>query len=262
MKTYWFTIACNPEFELLSQDLQLTAQQHGIEIHVVSDIPKEQSATFKRENILRLKLESILNAPSGYDRIAYIDADTLLVDPKGFETLQGSLKEPWRTKRSLVPGRLDWRQRQRWRQRLWTLLKQERLEEFCPGGKDFKQEWNTGVITGDRIFMEALAQEWRRWWDLILDVCDGYFERDQLSYKFAYTLVARRCYGVETIPQRYNCIVKRMGFQPDACILHRAGLPKGLKGYRYRQKRHHWATAKQMIVNNCYQSWSQSLVEV
>jgi hypothetical protein len=266
MKTYWFTIACNPTFEALCQGLQSTARHHGIEIHQVTIPSRDRQcvnqatpAAEAKRNILRLKIDSILHAPSGYDRMVYLDADTLIVTPVGIDRLQGSLKEPWPTGRSPVPKTSAWLQSRRWRKRLWALLRKENLESFCPGGADYKQEWNSGVIAGDRKFMEDLAQKWSQWWELMIDICDGRFERDQLSYKFAYTLVARRQYGFETIPKTYNCMVKRMGFLPTANILHRAGLPKGEQGWRYRQKRQHWATARQMILSNNYQRWSQQL---
>lgn len=265
MKTYWFTIACNPKFETLSQGLLNTADHHGIKIHRIthSIVNSEDKANpFHREsrrNILKLKIDSILSAPTGYDRIVYVDADTLIVNPNGFERLCGSLKEPWPTGRSPVPKKASWSQKQLFQRRLWALLKKENLTSFCPGGIDFRQEWNSGVIAGDRQFMEDLATEWARWWDLLLEVCDGYFERDQLSYKFAYTQVARIRYGFETIPKEYNCIVKRMGFLPAAHLLHRAGLSKSEWGWKERKKKRQWAIAKQKILDNRYQSWAQKL---
>ena len=277
MKTYWFTIVSNPEYEQLYQDLRTTAQHHDIEIHAVTTDPSQVSkapvntqlsksvpaSTVKlkpeEERIKRLKIEAILNAPSGYERIVYLDADTLLVDPSTITEINASMKEPWPTQRALLPQQMNWLVNRRWQQRLWPLLKKEGLETFCPGGTDYRQEWNSGVIVGDRKFMEALAQAWLRWWLLLLDICEGNFERDLISYIFANSQVARHQNGFETISPRYNCIVKRMGFLPDAAILHRAGLPKGNSGLRYRQVRQNWAIAKQTILDNHYQSWARSI---
>jgi hypothetical protein len=116
------------------------------------------------------------------------------------------------------------------KKRLWHILKHNGLGEFCPGQKLYKQEWNSGVITGARGFLEELALEWQKWWDIVLDMNDGIFNRDQMSFKYAYKKVAIDKYRFETIQPEYNWIVKKLGKNRYAKIFHRAGIsdPKNL----------------------------------
>ena len=221
MKTYWFTIAMGRPFQALADDLTATCAMHGIELaRLPADATGPGGSRIAKEH----KINGILAAPDGYDRIVYLDADTLLVDPSGFEGVNGAFMQPWGTGGfPSIVGTPDPDENKRRRATVQKALTHAGLHEFMPTGARRRQEWNSGVIVGDRRFMMQLAAEWRKWWDIMLDACDGAFMRDQISFKYAYALVACRRYGFSTIPPEFNCIVKRLGFLQDARILHAAG---------------------------------------
>lgn len=154
--TYWFSIAVGDRYKRFFADLNRTAGVNGIHIHCLDETSIEADMHPKF-----LKIKGILAVPGGYDRIAYIDADTLLVNPDGFQYLHGSLKEPWGKGSVPLLTRDPADSVRHARERnLWKVLRRNQLDEFCPGGANHRQEWNSGVITGTRDFMEELAREW------------------------------------------------------------------------------------------------------
>jgi len=227
MKTYWFTIATGKTYQNYFNDLQRSASKW--DIHIVNLGDQNQSnldfGYNEQKAIKHLKIEGILGAPDTYEKIAYIDADTLIKDLDGINDVNGALKEPWGMGSvPLVAKEGNFINRMLRRKRLWKTLKKNNLEIFCPEGKYYRQEWNSGVIIGKRIFMEELAVAWIKWWDIVLDINDGIFRRDQMSFKYAYKNIAIDKYNYETIPPAYNWILKRMGYAADAKIYHRAGI--------------------------------------
>lgn len=228
MNIYWFTVAEGKKYLEFYHDLRESAERLGVEMHniVDSSLPQQASCAFHEQGWLkRQKIEGLLNAPSGYDKFVYLDADTIIQSLEGIEQQHGALKEPWGM--GAVPlvctagGFL--RQYVR-KKRLMRMLKQCGLSEFCPGEKYYRQEWNSGVIIGEKKFVHDLAVEWQKWWDIVADINDGIFCRDQMSFKYAYKRIALDKYGYESIPVEYNWIVKKLGKNRQAKILHRAGI--------------------------------------
>lgn len=230
MKTYWFTVAAGEKHLEYFSDLKRSGEAIGIEIHNIADLKIKQNNTYNLHEQMMLKIkkiDGILNAPDGYDRIVFIDADTLLKDVKGIDNENGALKEPWGMGSvPLVAAKGGFIKRWRRRKRLWKKLIKSGFHDFCPGGKLHRQEWNSGVIIGNRKFLEELVIEWKKWWNIILDINDGIFRRDQMSFKYAYKKIAIDKYGFETIKPEFNWIIKKMGFNPHAKIYHRAGISK------------------------------------
>jgi hypothetical protein len=239
MKTYWFTIAEGEKHLSLYADLKKSAEDIGLELHKIenNEIPRQKSYSSDEQSALKsLKIDGILQAPSEYDRLVYLDADTLIRNIGGIDQQNGALKEPWGMGDVplVAPSGGLFKQWNR-RHQLWRVLKQNGLEEFCPGREHYRQEWNSGVIIGGHKFLEELAIEWRKWWDIVLNINDGIFTRDQMSFKYAYRKIAIDKYGFETIQPAYNWVVKRLGENRHARIFHRAGISDG-KNTRLWQK--------------------------
>lgn len=228
MKIYWFTIAEGEKYLAFYNDLRKSAERFGIEIIniVDSNAPEQAGDNFLAQGwIKKLKIQGLVNAPSGYDKIVYLDADTLIQDLAGIEQQNGALKEPWGM--GVVPfvcqdgGFLKQYARKK---RLMRVLRQSGLSEFCKGEKYYRQEWNSGVIIGEKKFVVDLALEWQKWWNIVVDINDGIFCRDQMSFKYAFKKIALDKYGFESIQPEYNWIVKKLGKNKQAKILHRAGI--------------------------------------
>jgi hypothetical protein len=228
MKIYWFTIAEGKKYLDFFHDLRESAERVGIEIRnmVGGGLSQPASgAAHEQDWLKRQKIEGLLHAPSGYDKVVYLDADTLIQSLEGIELQNGALKEPWGMGNvPLVCSDGGFLRRHVRKKRLMRMLGQSGLSEFCRGGKYYRQEWNSGVIIGERKFVHDLALEWRKWWDIVTDINDGIFCRDQMSFKYAYKKIAMDQYGFESIPLEYNWIVKRLGKNRQAKILHRAGI--------------------------------------
>lgn len=90
MKTYWFTVASGPKYHEIVKTLALSCRKHGIDLNIV-EAPDENGRTAKHR-----KIEGILNAPEGFDRIVFLDADTMILDPEGIDAVSGSWQIPWR----------------------------------------------------------------------------------------------------------------------------------------------------------------------
>lgn len=244
MKTYYFTIAKGTEYLSQFQDLKKSATKNSVNvINIIDSIEgKDKYGIYEQGSIKIHKINGILNAPSGYDRIVYIDSDTLINNLDGINQENGALKEPWGMgKVPHVVEKGSFFARQKRKSRLFKLLEKNKLDVFCPGGKLYLQEWNSGVIIGDRRFMEELAQEWYKWWLLVQEINDGIFRRDQMSFKYAYKRIAIDKYGYETIDPVYNWIVKRFGYSKYAKIYHKAG------GYT-ADNENTWNTIRERII--------------
>jgi hypothetical protein len=228
MNIYWFTVAAGKKHLELFRDLRASAERLGIEIRNIVEnslLQPANCACHEPDWLKRQKIEGLLHAPSGYDKVVYLDADTLIQSLEGIERQNGALKEPWGMGDvPLVSAEGGWLRRHVRKKRLMHLLGQSGLSEFCRGEKYYRQEWNSGVIIGERKFVHDLALEWRKWWDIVTDINDGIFCRDQMSFKYAYKKIALDRYGFESISVEYNWIVKRLGKNRQAKILHRAGI--------------------------------------
>lgn len=213
MKTYWFTIASGPEYHEIVKTLALSCQKHGIDLHILEACGEDGRAAKHR------KIDGILNAPEGVERIVFLDADTAVLDPQGIDAVSGSWRMPWRMPtEDSIPRGLDVG---RYAPRLLRFYRNRRLEVFCPGGLYEGIEWNSGVIAGSRKAVTELALQWDDMWRAVEDVFDGNFRRDQVSYKLAYWKVFVEKYRCAGLPAAYNWCASYFGINPNAHILHR-----------------------------------------
>lgn len=212
MKTYWFTIASGAPYRLHAERLRLSLKAHGVSLTIL-ELGSSSSMEAKRQ-----KIAGILDAPRRCDRIVYLDADTLVLNPEGIEKVNGSWQIPWRIPvEACLPKTLD---PQDLVKRLEPFYQRHNLSAFAHGGNLEGVEWNSGVIAGDRDKMIELAHEWALWWDRILDLFHGHFRRDQLSFRIAYhnRFLAQYPAG---LPAEYNWIASYFGVNPNVHILHR-----------------------------------------
>lgn len=246
MRVYYFTVATPGKYSSFAQDLVRSAANHGMEIHVLGE------KTSGGEDAKLLKIEGILGAPSWADRVVFIDADMLVVDPEGLERYQGAILEPWRHPEGMYAAEHPDKTVKRTRiERLYRFAAREGLECAIPGGPYAGAEWNSGVIVGNRSFLNDLALEWKKWWSWVLEANDGEFRRDQISFKFAYIKIHKQKYQLEDLPREYNWLVKRWGFKPEARLLHKAGRP----GHRVCRL---WERAKEYVFQKNYKGFFEN----
>ncbi len=217
MKTYWFTIADGDIYQLHATRLKRSLEVHGVTLTILAPGPANSREAKHR------KISGILEAPRSCERIVYLDADTFVLDPAGIEAVNGAWQIPWRIEvEGCLPKKLDPRVSA---ERLESFYVRHGLSMFAKGGSLEGVEWNSGVIVGERDLMIELAQEWSLWWDRILELFDGHFRRDQLSFRIAYHSVclAKKVAG---LPASYNWIVSYFGINPNVNILHRTMVRK------------------------------------
>jgi len=211
MTTYWFTVASGELYQRHAERLRRSLAAHEIELHVHSCDRIGRQAKHG-------KIEGILSVPREYQRIVYLDADTLVLDPGRLAQMTGSWRIPWRIpSEESVPKDVDVL---RAVQRLESFFADYGLDTFRRGGSLQGVEWNSGVISGEREPMIALAHAWDCWWHRLLDLFDGRFRRDQVSYRLAYNEVLNGR-DEDGLPPTYNWIVSYFGLNPNAHVLHR-----------------------------------------
>lgn len=220
MTTTYFTIVSGAAYEQHVSRLQASATRLGIVVHVVR-VPQDASiATIKKQKPLRM-----LELAHSSERLVYVDADTLLVDVSGIETLSGSLKEPWGMGKVPLTALMDTTsETEKRQQQLFDILDRRNLGVFLPGGELHRQEWNSGVIVGPSDSLKALATRWLEWWHILDTIFDGRFRRDQIAYRYAYYEWSRDYPDVFHEP--FNWICKRRGLCGNPKIYHLAGLQK------------------------------------
>lgn len=241
MRTYYFTIAAaKSTYFKFAESLKKSAELLEIPLHILG------SPDMTVEQAKHLKIDGVLNVPSGYDRIAYLDADCLMVDVSGMENINGALLEDWgHSLRHYVAAPYCIKAQK-------ELLDRENMSEMWIDDDNKSNwseytplEWNSGVIVGDVGFMKELATEWEKWWHLVNKANGNVFIRDQISFKYAYYNVGVKKYGFRTIPKSYNWLIKRWAFPPNVNILHKAGRPNGKMCY-------FWDCIKDDVFNRDY----------
>jgi len=227
MKTYWFTVIGGKvhAYQEHVRNLVASGHQHGIDVNVASLPGGDIEAAFMH------KARTILSAPPDCDRICFVDADAVIQDPSGHEDLHGSFLESRKQSVRKLAHKEKWEDQEiaeiRF-SRIAGLLRDNGLSDFADQTHPYAgAEWNSGVIMGDRGFMQELAETWLWWYEALGKANDGVFRGDQVSYRIAYYLVGMKKYGFETIPETWNWMIKRKGFNEEANILHRAGHPNG-----------------------------------
>jgi hypothetical protein len=212
MKAYWFTIADGAAYQVHAERLRRSLKAYGVSLAILAP-GSSNSMEAKRR-----KISGILDAPRSCDRIVYLDADTLVLDPAGIERVNGAWQIPWRIPvEGCLPKTLDLPDSA---ERLESFYRRHSLSAFAKGGNLEGIEWNSGVIVGNRDTMVELAREWALWWDRIQELFDGHFRRDQLSFRIAYHNVCLTR-NIEGLPAEYNWIASYFGINPNAHILHR-----------------------------------------
>ena len=212
MKTYWFTIASGEIYQIHAERLRRSLEVFNIPLTII-DLGSANSRDAKR-----CKITGILNAPKDCERIVYLDADTIVLDPANIDKANGAWRIPWRISiDSSLPKDLEPREAA---ERLNSFYRRYDLPVFEKNGALEGVEWNSGVIVGERNVMLELAQEWAIWWDRLLDLFDGHFRRDQLSFRIAYSKTCLPRFHTD-LPIKYNWVVSYFGINPNASILHR-----------------------------------------
>jgi hypothetical protein len=197
----------------MAEHLSRSLRKHNIEIDILA--PDNMDRILSKHQ----KIIGILNAPKTCKKIIFLDADTLVLDPKGIENVKGAWKIPWKIPpQASVPKNLD---PKNYLQKLEDFYLSNDLLAFSKGGEREGVEWNSGVIVGDREILIELAEEWAFWWDRILDLFDGSFRRDQLSFRIAYYKVFKSRHQLMDLPVNYNWIASYFGINPNARILHK-----------------------------------------
>lgn len=213
MRTYWFTVAEGSAYQAHAECLKRSLASWEIQLDVLT------SSSSRGLESKRRKLRGILDAPADCDRIVYLDADTLVLDPRGIEEVNGSWRIPWRMPaEGCIPRSLD---PCHWVERLEGFYQEHGLSTFAGGGALEGVEWNSGVIVGDRQRLVTLANEWALWWSRIQELFQGRFRRDQVSYRIAYHQLGLDRENTAGLPAEYNWIVSYFGVNPNAHILHR-----------------------------------------
>jgi hypothetical protein len=212
-KSYWFTIASGLQYKKHAANLVRSLEDQGISLDILG------SDSMTREASKFLKIEGILRAPKDYDRIIFLDADTIVLSADGIDTVNGSWQIPWRIPvGASIPKTLD---PVSYLPKIEEFYLKYGLDVFLKGKAFEGIEWNSGVIVGDRRIMVDLANEWRYWWSRINELFDGHFRRDQVSFRIAYYNVFKSKYKMEDLPCGYNWVASYHGLNPNANILHR-----------------------------------------
>ncbi len=212
MKTYWFTVAAGEDYQEQAAHLEQSLARRGIRLSVLRE--KKLAA----HEAKHLKIEGLLDAPTTCERIVYLDADTLVLEPDGFDAVNGSWRIPWRIPLDAqVPKKSD---PAKFEERVSDFYSSHGLDVFDRGGALCGVEWNSGVIAGDRERIIQLAREWDVWWHRVLDLYDGEFRRDQISYRLAYYSTGLHA-SARPFPTSYNWIASYFGINPNANVVHR-----------------------------------------
>jgi alpha-N-acetylglucosamine transferase len=235
MKTYYYTVALGKKFEKMAEILKKSAQIKGVDINIYSPEYNEKD---KLKESRMAKINGFRNMPSGYDRAFFIDADCIVLDNLD-SNISGAMIEDWgHRKRNYYPSNFDNEHKEIIWDRLNTVLtnldlSNLRMDDF---GKNFSKEnnidyfgdyeWNGGVICGSCKFMEELMNEWEKWHEIINTINEGFFIRDQISFKYSYYSIGVKKWGYRTIPRDYNWHTKRWGINENVKILHEAGFKK------------------------------------
>jgi hypothetical protein len=223
-KTYWFTVAYGDIYLKSAARLRSNLKRFGINLNIISG-SEQKSVDAKFQ-----KIKGILTVPKEYNRIVFLDADTAVICPDALNIHDGAWKIPWDIPISAcVPRGLD---SDIYQERLLKLYSDEGLHVFLPGGIYEEIEWNSGVIVGQADMMKELALEWHVWWERILQVFDGHFRRDQISFRIAYWKIFIEKYNCSGLPQECNWVVSYFGINPNASVLHRTLV----KGYDWIEK--------------------------
>jgi hypothetical protein len=213
LKTYWFTIASGSPYRDMARNAARLLKRHGIELDILG------SDALNREESKFLKIRGILNAPSDCDRIVYLDADTIVLNPDGIDGVNGSWRIPWNIPvEDCIPKDLDAR---RYAGEFEAFHRRNGIIELNPGGEYGGVEWNSGVIVGNRDTLVELAEEWAFWWKRINRLFGERFRRDQVSFRIAYYRVMKKERRSEDLPAIYNWVVSYSGINPNANVLHR-----------------------------------------
>jgi hypothetical protein len=213
VKTYWFTIAEGAKYRVHAEHLKRSLAAFNIELQVLA------SENTCGAGAKRRKIRGILDAPRDCDRIVYLDADTLVVNPEGIEQVDGAWQIPWPVPiTASVPKEGDL---QKDVARLRGFYREHELFDLAEGGTLAGVEWNSGVIIGNRDTLSELAREWDLWWARIDALFDGRFRRDQVSFRIAYKKVAKDLAGWTGLPASFHWIASYYGIHPQANILHR-----------------------------------------
>lgn len=222
--TYWFTVAYGDIYLKSAEQLRSNLKRFGIHLNIISG--NEQNSVAAKFQ----KIRGILSVPKEYDRIVFLDADTAVMNPDALNVHNGAWKIPWAMPiASCVPRGLN---SGIYQKRLQKLYLDEGLHVFLPGGIYEGIEWNSGVIAGQVDRMKELALEWFTWWERILQVFDGHFRRDQISFSIAYWKIFVEKYNCNGLPQECNWVVSYFGINPNASVLHRTLV----KGYDWIEK--------------------------
>lgn len=212
MKTYWFTIAAGEKYQIHAERLRRSLEMFGIPLAVIDP------GSMNSRDAKRYKITGILNAPKDCERIVYLDADTIVLDPQNIDGSNGAWRIPWRISiNSSLPRELEPRDAA---DRMNSFYRKYDLPAFEKNGALQGVEWNSGVIVGQRDVMLELAHEWAIWWDRLLDQFDGHFRRDQISFRIAYSKTFHPHFDTD-LPIKYNWIVSYFGINPSVSILHR-----------------------------------------
>jgi hypothetical protein len=213
MKNYWFTIASGAKYRKHAAVLAQSLNILGIDIDILG------SDSMTREESKLMKIDGIMNAPVNFDRIIFLDADTIVLNTKGIDTVNGAWKIPWQIPvESVIPKTLN---PSDFTPRLEDFYLENGLNIFARGGIYEGVEWNSGVIIGDRKVMTELAEEWLNWWHKINMLFEGHFRRDQVSFRIAYYNIFKSKYKIADLPGKYNWVSSYQGINPNANILHR-----------------------------------------
>ena len=216
--TYWFTVAYGDLYVKSAIQLRNSLKRFGINLNIISG-SEQKSVDAKFQ-----KIKGILSAPKEYNRIIFLDADTVVICPEELNAHDGAWKIPWTMPiASCIPKGLD---NDIYQERLKKLYSDEGLDVFLPGGIYEQIEWNSGVIAGQADIMKELALEWNIWWERILQIFDNHFRRDQISFRIAYWKIFIEKYNYAGLPQECNWVVSYFGINPNASVLHRT-LVKG-----------------------------------
>ncbi|MBN2535033.1 MAG: hypothetical protein JXB88_19285 [Spirochaetales bacterium] len=211
--TYWFTVASGSTYRSMAGTLSESLKRFHIELDILG------TDTLNRMESKYKKIQGIVQAPKDCDRIVFLDADTVVLNPQGIDRVQGAWKIPWKIPAAgCIPKNLDPR---KYIQDLDLFYRQNDLHIFRKGSPYEGIEWNSGVIAGRRDILVELANEWAKWWDRILNVFDGHFRRDQVSFRIAYYHIFKDRYRLDDLPADYNWVVSYHGLNPNANILHR-----------------------------------------
>jgi hypothetical protein len=222
------TIAVGDKFIGYAKELKKTCEKNGVDL----DIYTEESSDDNFKQSRYMKIRAIRNAPSGYDKIAFIDADTIMMNPPNLENINGAMVEDWGHRvRKYTPKQFVQEKKDVAYERLNSILDINGIPEMKMGigSKYGDYEWNGGVLVGAPTFLNELCDEWEKWHDIINENNEGIFVRDQISLKYAYYNIGVKKYGYISIPREYNWWVKKWGVNYDSVLIHENGLNRKRK---------------------------------